>query len=770
MTFNLFDFVVLEGNIAISTANESISVESIDGEGITEDMDLIKIGASDVSFFAGVGAGTERPMGLNLEDGNLGLLLMRSPTTNAQFTSLIASAGSAGFVGLPGMTVAGENIIVEINESTVDDAVANFSENPYTIETGNGNEIDLTFDAAHGKVLRTSGFFDFNMFDFFKVSGDLAFEKDVREIDAMSLDYAEDEEPYVELMDVMTIGASGLNAFVGVGNNDGSGTGFALENVSFGLALMASIDYDWRYLSVKALAERAGFVGLDNIDVSVSDLSVSINRGLDDDYCAHFVNKPLDINIGGGNVMTLDFDARQGFITQAQGHMDLDVGGFFSVSGNLSVESFVDYINISDGGEDIQSNILTIGASDIHAFVGTSDKQTGFELENLDFALAIMNPTEEDDSRTFTSLVAQARSVGFVGMDNLHMTGSDILVEMNLSTDETAFADFSTKPLDVNIGGDSALTFDFDGSLGQFMRLEGGMSFNLFDFFSATGTVAFEKSIQNITVKNPDGGDPYSDDMEVMTLGIGDLNAFLGVPSETNRIGFELEQVSLGLALMRSISWGDNYVAMKATAKRAGFVGADLLDLSLNDITVMMSTSDTDIDYAHFADEPYVINTGVGNTMSLDFDGSKGEMFAAMGSFDLNMFNFFHAKGNLSYEQYSDVIDLADESSIDATIMKIAASDVSAFAGINGPNDSPTAIGFGFENMGFGLTIANSAIEDDDLIIWFCSGSSQQYHIQYSFLVEESFHNLPLVLLINFYDLKVTTNHESYGFYILNLK
>ena len=85
---------------------------------------LFKIGASQVDIFAGLTDAENNQMGLSLSEAGFGLLLMRSPTTNIQFTSLKATAGSVDFVGIDGLTVSGENMLVELNQASDGDAVA----------------------------------------------------------------------------------------------------------------------------------------------------------------------------------------------------------------------------------------------------------------------------------------------------------------------------------------------------------------------------------------------------------------------------------------------------------------------------------------------------------------------------------------------------------------------------------------------------------------------------------------------------------------------
>jgi hypothetical protein len=398
-------------------------------------------------------------------------------------------------------------------------------------------------------------------------------------------------------------------------------------------------------------------MGIDNIDLSVTDFTVSMNRGIDTEWSAHFADQPFSIATGGESI-SLNFDARNGTQIKAHGTMHLNFGEFFSVEGNLSVESFTDTINVSDGTEDILSNILTIGASDINAFVGSSDQTTGINLSNLDFALAIIKPTDTEDDRTFTSLAARADSAGFRGIDDLTLEGNDIFVAMNLSSDDTAFADFSQKPLNIDVGGSNEVTFNFDGSLGQIKRLEGAFDISIHDFFQVNGQLGFEHYSRNFTL-----ADESTVETNLFTVGASGLDVFAGIgPKDSdNALGFAVDQADFGLALITPKDSSDNrsWTALKADAGQAGLIGSDDIEINAQNIGVNLNLVQNDNEnVVDFASDPLEITVGPDSYAELDFNGEKGNMMSIETYSTINLFDFFQTEGNVAFEQMRQDIDI----------------------------------------------------------------------------------------------------------------
>ena len=95
---------------------------------------------------------------------------------------------------------------------------------------------------------------------------------------------------------------------------------------------------------MKRRPKKALFIGIDGLTVSVTTLSVAINdaggadNGTANTTVLDLQAAPLEVNTGGGDSITLDFDGGRGRLLQVEGTLDLGVFGFFFVSGDFAIE------------------------------------------------------------------------------------------------------------------------------------------------------------------------------------------------------------------------------------------------------------------------------------------------------------------------------------------------------------------------------------------------------------------------------------------------
>ncbi|MFO0125040.1 MAG: hypothetical protein ACK52R_02535, partial [Betaproteobacteria bacterium] len=111
---DLFGFFSVEGGFGIEQRHQDVVLS--DGSTI-EDAQVITIGGSGINAFAGINAGTSDAVGLSLGQVDFGLALIRDPEdATRRFTSLQASAGSAAFSGITGLTVQAQQVLVNLNQ------------------------------------------------------------------------------------------------------------------------------------------------------------------------------------------------------------------------------------------------------------------------------------------------------------------------------------------------------------------------------------------------------------------------------------------------------------------------------------------------------------------------------------------------------------------------------------------------------------------------------------------------------------------------------
>ena len=85
-----------------------------------------------------------------------------------------------------------------------------------------------------------------------------------------------------------------------------------------------------------------------------------------------------------------------------------------------------------------------------------------------------------------------------------------------------------------------------------------------------------------------------------------------------------------------------------------------------------------------YATDKLDVLTGPGQTLSLDMAASDGELTRASGALSINLFNFFSVEGEFGFEKKVQAVTLSTGETIDTDYMGIGASNVSAFAGVNG--------------------------------------------------------------------------------------
>ena len=196
-------------------------------------------------------------------------------------------------------------------------------------------------------------FLIFHIFGFFFVDGSFAFEKTSSTVALAG--------GSTLLVEQLRIGATVSNAFAGVngpylvdsdddGDIDdddepnGSALGLSLSNVSLALVLSKAkappapaVATDLRsFTSLKADLESASFVGVDGLEIEVSDFSIAINQGggtnagvVSTDVIDFSGANAISVSTGPSTPsVTIDF---AGDLLQAEGGVKLNIFGFFFI-------------------------------------------------------------------------------------------------------------------------------------------------------------------------------------------------------------------------------------------------------------------------------------------------------------------------------------------------------------------------------------------------------------------------------------------------------
>ena len=248
------------------------------------------------------------------------------------------------------------------------------------------------------------------------------------------------------------------------------------------------------FYAVKAHVAELGLVGVPGIQLMAKGASIEVNNGTKKwnggtgalspptiDWTSLNSGAGLEVPTGGDNPSVfLDFE---GFlIGGGANQFTLQISEFIYLAGSLYFEygakrtmpltdgivstDLLQDINIPGlgefvGGADKELQFLTIGAQDVHAFVGmggpywvdadddgvidrdtegqitdaeTNGDAVGLVLDDVDFALAVMTPTNKLDPIRYIALQASAAKVALVGIEGLVLSGEGIEIELNIAT------------------------------------------------------------------------------------------------------------------------------------------------------------------------------------------------------------------------------------------------------------------------------------------------------------------------------------------------
>ena len=249
--------------------------------------------------------------------------------------------------------------------------------------------------------------------------------------------------------------------------------------------------------------------------------------------------------------ITLDFDGADGALLKASGTVDIGLFGFVYLSGDFAFEKSTKLLRVAEEAADTSFQVLTIGASNVSAFVGVNGPADhagalGLSLSEVDFALALGSETPPAtpplgtapiDTHTFTALKASVGSASFIGVDNLTIALTDFTLAVNqgggvydpdgtqgatVAVANTEVVDFKTTPLPVAVSASEDITLDFDGADGALLKASGTVDIGLFGFVYLSGDFAFEKSTKLLRVAEEAAGHqfPGADDRGEQRVGV----------------------------------------------------------------------------------------------------------------------------------------------------------------------------------------------------------------------------------------------------------
>jgi hypothetical protein len=493
------------------------------------------------SAFVGLNAGTDQQAGLSITNADAAIAIASDLTDpTKRWTAIEASLDGISVTGLSDVTIAANSVNVEINRASGTQAVVDWAAAPLVVTTGPASSITLNMAGADGTLLRASGNLTIKAGGFFSVTGALAIEK---KTDTVKLHGSTADVP----VDLLTIGAASLSAFVGVNGGTTNAKGLALTGVEFGLAIASKrSDRSKRYTALKASATGASVSGLPGLTLSSSNLSVAINRADSAGVVMDLNEDTLNVMSGPGRTVTLDFDSSAGQLIEASGTMNIGVESFFTLSGDFALRRATDTLKDSTGSN-VTVDLLTIGAENVTAFAGLNGgtaNAVGLSLANAGFALAVAT-SQTDSTKTWIALTADAGSAGFVGPDSIKLSADSIKVNVNRPATDGSLLNFSADPLVITTGPSKTRTLDFNSADGALTEASGNLQLNLNDFVQFSGSLALRKS--TASMKLSDGSTVST---EVLAIGGTDINAFAGTNGVLRMPSASISPVSASHSLL----------------------------------------------------------------------------------------------------------------------------------------------------------------------------------------------------------------------------
>jgi hypothetical protein len=418
LTVDLFGFVQVEGDFALDRRDASLTLD----DGSTVAVNLLTVGARGVQGFAGMGGGTDDAVGLALSDLDLALVFAAEDVqsgTPRQWTSLQGSAGAAALQGVDGVTLRGSDLSLQVNQAAADGHVVDYSAATLDVSAGAGDPITLDMDGALGELLRASGSMSLGVMEFFQASGDFALERSRATVHtADKAGTLADESGEVEV-DLLTLGASGVSAFAGVGAGTDDAVGLSLDEAAFALAIAqerVQTGTPRQWTALKAQAGAAGMVGIDGLTLSGTTMSAAVNVGDVDGVVLDFADAyALDVATGPASTLSIDLSGADGETLAASGQVSVDLFGFASFDGALAVQARDGEVRLQGATVDTAVRLLTVGIDGAEGFVGLnggSVDAVGLGFSGASVGLVVASDLA-DPARQWIAAQAEVASAAF---------------------------------------------------------------------------------------------------------------------------------------------------------------------------------------------------------------------------------------------------------------------------------------------------------------------------------------------------------------------
>jgi hypothetical protein len=562
-TINIADFFhITNGTLSIQYATQELTLS--DGSTVTVNAWLIS--GTGLSAFVGLNGGTADAIGLSLVDVNFGLAILKEAGGTRKWFSLQASADSASIIGITGLTLTGNTLLVKLNRAASDDTLIDFSSDNLTV-----GPITLDMDSDNGAMTSVSGTAVVDLFGLVDLNSGFAINK----IYGQTITLSDGTTPTADLL---TIGFSEISAFIGYAYGTADELGISLTGLNLAVALWSEVvssgtPRSWS--SVMSSEGSATFAGLSAFSILLTSLGIQINKAATDGTLVDYASgkTALTVETGPGKTVVFDLDGSLGVLLRAFGGVTFSIPNFVSISADFGFEK-----RVNGEGE----STLLMGAIVPRIFLGNSAESMGVELTNVTFAMILFQKTGGN-----TYAATGSGTASLLGYTNILVLNGSLTVKINKTG---AIIDESV------LVGATPVAIKFD-TTDDILGFYGTVTLDIVNFISINANLGFEKFVDGTTTK--------------LLIGASDGTIFLGSGAVTDpdAIGLSITGITVGVVLLKDGTNPSTY-AMSATG--------DAALIGLTGLTVTGTFAVKINKTGALVDE--TINTGAGGTVNVKFD------------------------------------------------------------------------------------------------------------------------------------------------------
>jgi hypothetical protein len=325
---------------------------------------------------------------------------------------------------------------------------------------------------------------------------------------------------------------------------------------------------------------------------------------------------------------------------------------------------------------------------------------------------------------------------GVLALKGLSVTFSNISVSGSTVTGGTVTLTADSASLTIGSAVTSTInTISGSYSIGnqQFSLSFGKTNLAVSSFLTvdASGASVTYSRATDTSITVTDGTTTATKTASLLTVGFSGVTIFAGIngpATNSGATGLKIENASLALAVF-SATDGSTYYAFDSSAGSISPVGLpSSITVSATDLAVQVN-SGTDgnnaVDFTQLTGGKLTVATGSSSSLDLTF---TGKLLQAKGTLELNLSGFVYIKGSMALQMGSTTtVTLTDgttTSTKTVNVLTLGASDVTIFAGVNGPSTETDAAGIELADANFALALFTPVTGSDTSVYYALKSSA----------------------------------------------